>query len=491
MVATSGATGSGDPDMLLIGDLMEEISRHPPAIAARKLLIEHYIAVGWVEAALENTRELKNLTSRDVDVTGYLRVLEKKPEPPVSEKSRPPPPPKHAPERTTADELVWDVKSGQYQRKALIKPVEKKQHTIIHIGDDIDAARQDLVAGYQALRARANFVLDDLMHLQALHKKENSIPLKNTSRIQRIAEGQVNTSTQLHNPRTTARAMRGSPEKAMDIAVADMEEAIEWHRKMLGEASGAVTDKIRDALVKRKAALDVALPDELKAHCEFALMHIEHEQLGRNYTNTETMYGDAVKDIARSNFYVTEDNYAWDMEELVAAIKAGSGVPRNPLSKQMFTPKDVKGIYLHPLAKSLAALAVKQQEMSKGVRPETIARMEKLSGVLLEDQSANALPSRHAVDEFLAYVATLPELEQKALDGLKCPAKDSHTGQAYDSSIGEAVRDAKGNRVCFHKTGDFIKQAAAHLRKQKGVAPSTDDCGIISATTARADKVNK
>jgi hypothetical protein len=135
-------------------------------------------------------------------------------------------------------------------------------------------------------------------------------------------------------------------------------------------------------------------------------MHLEHEQLGRNYTNTETMYGDAVKDIPRSNFYVTEDNYAWDMDELVAAIKAGSGVLRNPLSKQMFTPTDVKGIYSHPLATPLAALAVEQREMSKGIRPETISRMEKLSSVLLEDQSADTLPSRHAVDEFLAYVAT-------------------------------------------------------------------------------------
>ena len=73
----------------------------------------------------------------------------------------------------------------------------------------------------------------------------------------------------------------------------------------------------------------------------------------------------------------------------------------------------------------------------------------------------------------------MPELEQKAIEGLKCPAKDSHTGQAYDSSIGEAVRDAKGNRVCFHKTGDLISQAAAHLRQQKGVAPDTDKCSIM------------
>lgn len=72
----------------------------------------------------------------------------------------------------------------------------------------------------------------------------------------------------------------------------------------------------------------------------------------------------------------------------------------------MFTPKDVKGILLHPLGKSLAALAVKQNEMSKGVRAETISQMDKLAQVLLEDQSSDTLPSRKAVDGFLAYVAT-------------------------------------------------------------------------------------
>lgn len=76
----------------------------------------------------------------------------------------------------------------------------------------------------------------------------------------------------------------------------------------------------------------------------------------------------------------------------------------------------------------------------------------------------------------LTVTNAVPDLEQKAIEALKCPAKDSHTGMAYDSSIGEAVRDAKGNRVCFHKTGDFVGQAAAHLRKQKGLGPDRDSC---------------
>lgn len=72
----------------------------------------------------------------------------------------------------------------------------------------------------------------------------------------------------------------------------------------------------------------------------------------------------------------------------------------------MFTPTDIKGILTHPLGKAIAALNVAQNEMSKGVRTTTIEHMERLAKVLLEDQSSDTLPSRKAVDEFLAYIAT-------------------------------------------------------------------------------------
>lgn len=90
-----------------------------------------------------------------------------------------------------------------------------------------------------------------------------------------------------------------------------------------------------------------------------------------------------------------------------------------------------------------------------------------MSAVLLADMSLDQMESRHVVDGFLGYVATLPESEQQALDRLRVPAKDSHTGQAFDTSIGEAVRDAKANRVCIHKTGDFLQQAARYLKRSK------------------------
>jgi hypothetical protein len=139
---------------------------------------------------------------------------------------------------------------------------------------------------------------------------------------------------------------------------------------------------------------------------------------------------------------------------------------RNPLSRQMFTTNDIRSIVRHPLGKPLAQMEIEQKNLKLGVRQSTIEQLDKLQSMLLADQSADSIPSRQAVDEFMAYLATLPESEQYSIDKLRVPAVDSHTGQKFDTSIGDNIRDAQGNRVCFHKTGDLIRQAVAHLRQK-------------------------
>ncbi|KAF2025319.1 hypothetical protein EK21DRAFT_93365 [Setomelanomma holmii] len=479
-MATSTTGGSSsEPDMALIGELLEEISRNPPAIAAKKLLVEHYISVGWLDAATDTAKDLKALTPRDPEVLEFLQVLQKQPEPPVIEKAS-----SATPSKPAVGPRVWDPKTGRYKKTTTTKPSKQPEEvSILEWNGDLESSRQELAQGYRALRSKAKYILSDLMHLQTLQEKAGSPASMNFAKIQALAEGRETRPSVTSGPpgsaRSVARTIQDNPGEATVLATTDLVETMEWVRDPRGRPSNADDDAVRNVLVKRKDALQAALPDNLKIHCDLALMHIEHEYLERNYANTETMLGDEIKDVSRANFYVTEDNYAWDMEELASAITANNGIMRNPLSKEMFTPKDVKGILHHPMGKSLAALTVEQHEMSKGVRSETIARMEILSRTLLEDQTADTVPSRKAVDEFLVYIATLPELEQKAIEHLKCPARDSHTGQAYDFSIGEAVRDAQGNRVCFHKTGDFIKQAAVHLRQNRGVAPDPEKCNMM------------
>lgn len=407
MAAVSGISGYGEPDMVLIGELLEEISRNAPAIGARKLLLEHYISVGWLDAAMDNAKDLKSLAPGDLDVKNALQLLEKKPEPPALEKK-----PVSPTLVATSETREWDPKTGRYKKKTASKASKIPEASPIELIEDLETARQDFTQGYQALRAKARYVLADLLHLQALQRKAGLPQSKSVARVGAIVEGRKGEPTLAAGPPGSARSVaryvqdNHNHKDVTGLIITDLENAMMWLRAPYGKPSGVNDDSVRDALVKRKTALESALPDEMKVHCELALMHIEHENLERNYANTETMLGDEVKDITRENFYVTEDNYAWDMGELVQAIKANSGVLRNPLSKEMFTPKDVKGILTHPLGKPLAALAVEQHEMSKGVRLATIEQMEKLSKILLEDQSADTMPSRKAVDEFLAYIAT-------------------------------------------------------------------------------------
>lgn len=92
-----------------------------------------------------------------------------------------------------------------------------------------------------------------------------------------------------------------------------------------------------------------------------------------------------------------------------------------------------------------------QNQLRKGVRPKTIDKVGKLGETMLDDQTMDSAPSRKAMDEFLAYVATLPKKEQDTINRLKIPGVDRFTGQPFDYSIGESVRDAKANTTCFHK----------------------------------------
>ncbi|EPE07987.1 hypothetical protein F503_00770 [Ophiostoma piceae UAMH 11346] len=227
-------------------------------------------------------------------------------------------------------------------------------------------------------------------------------------------------------------------------------------------------DVVRERLRRRQELLDAMLPPGhgLEDLGRTAMMRVEHQLLdfGKKYANDKTMLLDDVSAIRPENLLVTSDNYAWDMAELADALAVNSAVMRNPLTRDMFSEEDVRQILNHPLGQRLRPMAVEQSQLKRGVRADTIDHMDKLSRVMLEDQSAHATPTIEAIDVFMAYYHTLPEEEKRTLKSLKVPATDSHTGQAYDSAILEAIQDAKANRVCYHKIGDFLKQAAKNLK---------------------------
>jgi hypothetical protein len=449
-------------DMTLINELYEEIERRPPGLEARKLLVEQYLAAEWMDAVRDAVQELQTLCTYDEQVNQWHIAF-------CQEHSslNVPAPSGSSPNSTSKPSQTAKGKSKARTLNPTIAPAVLPSDPT-----ELASEKQKLITGYRAFRTKAKDLLRDGRLLQSFRVKKGLPPrhdgklldleafsegrITTVLKTRDIADTSVSQSTRPpDSAREAARKMKADSKNAFNIAISDLEAMMQWLRDTQ-PASQVTNDALREAIAKRVRLMTVALPENLIVLANTALMHIEHESQWKTYVNDETMYGDPVPDIPRENFYATEDGYAWDMEELATAITSNKGVMRNPLSKHMFTPGDIKAILQHPHGQSLAALGVEQSKLKQGVRPKTLDEMDRMVKVLMEDMAEDALQSRLALDEFLAYIATLPEAEQNAIDNLRVPAKDSHTGQAFDGTIGEAVRDAKANKLCFHKAGEFL-----------------------------------
>jgi hypothetical protein len=351
--------------------------------------------------------------------------------------------------------------------------------------EDWPSAARVLEEGYSSLRLEATLLLEEIRAITASGpiSKDDVEVLQN---LEAITFGRVSAAVSLPQPlsvRELARSVSQSVDRAQDLIFADFEDMINW---LTSQNPSMDTDAIRERLVKRKNILEAALPESMQHLSAAALTRIERDRLGKKYVNSETMFGDAIEDILQEKFFVTEDNYAWDMSELSQALSVNDGIMRNPLSKELFSESDIRNILAHPLGQSLKPIRLAQNDLKKGVRSATIDIIETLARTMLDDQSQDAAPSLKGIDEFLAYVASLPDNEQDTIQKLKIPGKDSHTGQAFDYTVGESVRDGKANVTCFHKVsaalcqcfasreadadteqvGDFLSQAATYLKIQ-------------------------
>jgi hypothetical protein len=321
--------------------------------------------------------------------------------------------------------------------------------------EDWSSARKILEPGYISLKSESKLLLEEIRAVAATApiSKDDEEVLQN---LEAIAAGRVSAAISLPQPlsiRELARSILSTEERAQELILEDFETLINWIRSQNPSTS---QDLLRQRLVKRKNLLEAALPESMQHLPAATLTHIERDHLGKRYVNFETMLGDPIEEIPKEIFFVSEDNYAWNMEELAQALTVNDGIMRNPLSKEMFSEADIRSILGHPLGQSLKPIRLAQHQLKKGVRPATIAFIEKLARTMLDDQSQDAAPSLQGIDEFLAYRATLPVAEQKSIDSLKLPARDGHTGQAFDYTIGESVRDGKSGVTCFHKVWLFV-----------------------------------
>jgi hypothetical protein len=374
-VATSES--ASEPDMSLLSELYEEIERNPPALEARKLLIEQYVGSGWIDAARDAAQELLLLKPRDPEIKRLVHSLKE-----ISGQAATP---------MTNPVIVSTPPRPLYTAP---NPLPKGR----------EAGKKNLLEGYEALMERARGLIRETTLLRDLQDSHTAAPSENFSilnvfgivgalfnnnkkkedpvsaRFEKhmpdlvaLADGRISTVVRVKQPgsvRSVARSMEANPRDAVDVAFKDLEETARWLSSPANSTTPLDNDGVREVLVKRVQSLEAALSDNLKPHASTALMHIEHEVQRKKYIGGDTtMLGDPISDIERASFYVTEDGYPWDMSELAQAISSNGGVMRNPLSKQMFTPNDIRDIVRHPMGKHLAALEIEQKKLRLGKHP--------------------------------------------------------------------------------------------------------------------------
>jgi hypothetical protein len=247
----SSSQPAAQPDLSLISELLETIERSPPGIGARKLLVEHYMSCGWLDAARDGVSELLSIDRND----GEAQLLRKM----LSQEEKAAPAPAKLPSKNTP-------------RKYAVPDAEIK---------DINEGRSQLSKGYKTLFSKAKVLHWEMNILLSLFQQRHTIDRSsvefestfenNNSAVEALAEGRLGASQKVASKpdaaRTVAREMEQNPTRALDIAIQDLTDMAEWLRsaKKQSQAAGEIdNDAIREALVKRSKALTSALPRQLQ-----------------------------------------------------------------------------------------------------------------------------------------------------------------------------------------------------------------------------------
>ena len=436
-----------DDDLLLINDLNQCILMNPRAVHPLRLLVQIYSRQGMVREAVETARNLIELDMDGLDANTY-NTLSSDVQAGIGRLRR----------RRDSGQSPHSF-FGQFRSTSSRSGDSQTLHSTPN-------PRIGYFSGYETPSHMGGFHLGfgTSFRNRDYPRKDWDIYQQDTrsypsprNTFQRRREDSGDSHRAREKPAETVRLppiqavadrMASEPSKSLDTAIQDLISLITTSRKQDPPPSD---DNLRSSCVARTKDLASVLHPKYNHLAQQALMHIDHEQLKHTYVNDETMVSvEPISTIPRDRFFVSEDNYAWDMAELVDALKANPAAAfRNPLSRAPFTEADVTAIVRHPLGRGLGAMQVQQSELRQGVRKETVDKMAALASVLLEDEDSME-ESREAMDDFAAYTATLPRQEKDALDALRVPAIDRHTGWGYDASLGEMLRDAKGNQVCLY-----------------------------------------
>lgn len=275
-----------------LNDLLDAIEQNPASIEARELLIDQWIRAGQVDAARSTATELLHLDPFNEKALDTLQ----------SKKT----PFRRLTKRAAQSGSSRTNTSASTSRNITVsKPIDRK------------GLEQQLADDYQSLVSNSKLLLTDYELVRNLEVKTNGVDKTSdetktmVSDLKALSEGKISSIVTGRSPssvRALARAIQADPTNALDTAVTDVNYTIRWRRAQ----SDVSDDEVREVLLKRVNALAAALPETLEHVAHQALMHAEHEELGREYVNSDTMIGfEPIASIPRSKFWVTEDGYAW------------------------------------------------------------------------------------------------------------------------------------------------------------------------------------
>ncbi|KAH8706943.1 hypothetical protein GQ44DRAFT_763799, partial [Phaeosphaeriaceae sp. PMI808] len=271
----------------LIGELWETIIQNPPAIPARMVLMQHYMAIGWISEATHMAQELLRLFPECIEAQQLLASI--------------PMAPSKTPGAAT-NKKTMPQETARRMPQTKVERTEMEQKFVSDVAE-IRAKAKDLLADTEAMRQKAS--IDD-------NDDEMSVWDEQVIKLRAIVDGNIALALDSGAPpsaRAVAELMETQPEDAVDIAADDLAQAAHWCQRLNSHASGSDADGVREFLLQRVGTIKATLSVSLQSAPATALMHIEHERLGKKYANHETMYGDAVVDIPRARFWASQDNY--------------------------------------------------------------------------------------------------------------------------------------------------------------------------------------
>lgn len=186
------------------------------------------------------------------------------------------------------------------------------------------------------------------------------------------------------------------------------------------------------------------------------------EVVPKRYKNEKTIAFQSTLDevTASGNLLVTSDGYFWDIEEVVAMVKAKNGLFINGFNQLSFAPEDVRAILNHRtgLGRELKKLERENAKLRTSIPRDLLARLNRHGQSCIRDHSAEFTTATQVIEEVRQLIENTTPAVKEALAKVPFEAIDSHTRRPFRDTITHALEMVTSGGECVHRFGDFLSQ---------------------------------